>query len=104
MIRFRKWKQFRPIPNDYLSELLGFQHIGERTINDYEKENRYSLHNVIDGSSSFILALKHSTYGGEDYWEWVVYIDNEQIYTYQEIAYIHQVQELYYILTGNILN
>lgn len=104
MIRFMTWGNFRPIPNDYLVEQLGFEDWGERKINEHESERRYCLYNSIDGTSDLIIALKHSNYNGEDYFEWVAYIDNEQINTVNEICYIHQVQELYYVITGFVLH
>ena len=82
---------FKPIPltEEWLLK-FGFENLGEIK----EVSNRYVLFNVIDGTSNFELY----EYGNE----YDACIDDNSIYIH-ELKYVHQLQNLYFALTGKEL-
>jgi hypothetical protein len=76
-----------------------------RYSNEFESYERWVLHNRLDGTSDFEVHLITSTYGGgEPYLQTVCSIDeDERINTQYNLEYVHQMQNLFFALTGEEL-
>lgn len=94
---------FEPIPlTPEILEKCGFENRGIKQTNEFTKETLFVLYNIIDGTSSFVAAHIEDSYGGEMFTEWQARIDHDCIYT-KELEYLHQLQNLYFALTGQEL-
>jgi hypothetical protein len=94
-----------PITEEWLVK-LGFENWGEDKLfqNEYEKYIRFVLHNVIDGTSNFEVHYITSNYGSKEYKEFVISFDEDERVPHNvELKHIHQLQNLYFVLTGNEL-
>lgn len=94
-----------PLTEDWLLK-LGFENwgLGTQWSNRLENYVRYVLHNVLDGTSNFEVHYIHSTYGGEDHYQYIISCDeDDRINWGEDIEHVHQLQNLYYALTQNEL-
>lgn len=97
-------------PEDYspihiTSEILercDFENRGIKQTSEFTKETVFVLYNIIDGTSSFVVAFIEDSYDSEIFTEWQARIDHDCIYT-KELEYLHQLQNLYFALTGQEL-
>lgn len=78
-----------------LLEQMGFEDYGTKVNYPGETEHRFSLYNIIEGTSSVIVALVESG----DYKGWEFRIDHDTVYT-KELNYLHQLQNLFYSIAG----
>lgn len=96
-----KWDEdFKPIPltEEWLLKAK-FENWGTTQLNEFEKYTDYVLFNVIEGTSSFKVSFIESNYGNKYYSEFTIKIDHDAIYV-KELLYIHQLQNIFYDLTG----
>ena len=77
---------------------MDFENWGEKIINEYEKEIQYVQHNIVGGTSNFKVCLNTSIYGDSFNQCWVVRIDEDSQYV--ECEFIHQLQNICYLLAG----
>lgn len=85
---------------------LGFENWGKGKLysNEYENYDRYVLYNVLDGTSNFEVHYINSTYGGTNDFQYVISCDeDDRINWGVEIEHVHQLQNLYFALTGEEL-
>lgn len=107
-------EMFEPIP---LTELwllrFGFEKWGNEPFTPHENHLIYCLSNAIDGTSDFKVYLSESWYGAKELTpeeilkhtekHWGIKIDYDILYFYYELKYVHQLQNLYFSLTGEEL-
>lgn len=101
------WADTKPIvlTEEWLLK-LGFENWGEGKLykNEYETYARFVLHNVIDGTSSFEVHIINSNYGNNEEKSFVISCDEDERYKiFIKLEYVHQLQNLYYSLTGEEL-
>lgn len=85
---------------------FGFENWGKGKIwnNDFETYDRFVLYNVLDGTSNFEVHFIKSTYGNSDHYQYVISCDEgDRIHWGKEIINVHQLQNLYFSLTGEEL-
>lgn len=98
------FEKMQPIPLTFQILLnAGFEYKGHYGINDNEVEQRFMLHNVIDGTSSFLVVKYITFYGNQAAEEWIARIDNDDIWT-KELKYLHQLQNLFFAINQQELN
>lgn len=99
--------EFEPIPlTEGILLKCGFDNWGNGNlyVNNNEKYTRHVIYNGIDGSSNFEVHYITSTYEGIINNEYVVSIDeNERVHVFYELKHLHQLQNLYFALTGQEL-
>jgi len=98
---------YQPIPltEEWLLK-FGFENWGYGSLysNENEKYTRYVLHNILDGTSNFEIHFIESNYGNILHTEYVISCDeDDRINWGVELKYIHQLQNLYFALTGEEL-
>ncbi len=91
-----------PIAEEWLLK-LGLVNLGNHNINQYESEVRYVAKKFIEKSYDFEVCFATSTYGGEPYYSIRIRIDNEHVSLYCKLEFIHQLQNIFYALTGEEL-
>ena len=82
---------------------FGFENWGEKKCNEYEKYDRWVLHNVVDGTSNFEVHIIHSNYGGVYHKEICFSIDNDERQFIHNTDFIHNLQNAYYLCVGHEL-
>jgi hypothetical protein len=101
----RKW--CKPIPLAEKWHLkLGLDNWGDGKLykNEYETYNRFVLHNVLDGISNFEVHCILSSYGSSKHKEFIVSCDEDERINFGcELEHVHQLQNLYFALTGEEL-
>lgn len=98
------WDNIKPITltTEWLIK-LGFENWGEKICNEYEKYDRWVLHNVVDGTSNFEVHIIHSTYGGVYHKEICFSIDDDERQFIHNTDFIHNLQNTYYLCVGHEL-
>jgi len=85
---------------------FGFENWGKGGLysNEYETYDRFVLHNVLDGTSNFEVHYILSTYGNTHHKQFIISSDEDDRISWGvEIKYVHQLQNLYFALTGEEL-
>ena len=107
-------KDIEPIPltEEWLLKFY-FDKWENESYTQHENHLNYCLHNAIDGTFDFKVYLSESWYGAkntnpeeiikhtEKYWG--IKIDHDILYFFYELKYVHQLQNLYFALTGEEL-
>ena len=98
---------YEPIPltEEWLLK-FGFENWGLGSLfnNEYESYNRYVLFNVLDGTSNFEIHYIKSTYGNTEDYQFVISCDEDERLNWgSDIKHVHQLQNLYFALTGKEL-
>lgn len=95
------WININPIPltADWLIK-FGFENWGEEVCNEYEKYDRWVLHNVVDGTSNFEVHIIHSNYGGVYHKEICFAIDDDERQFIHETDYVHNLQNAFHFCVG----
>jgi hypothetical protein len=94
-----------PLTEEWLLK-FGFENWGLGSLfnNKYESYNRYVLFNVLDGTSNFEIHYIKSTYGNTEDYEFVISCDEDERLNWgSDIKHVHQLQNLYFALTGEEL-
>lgn len=100
--------RIKPIPltEEWLVK-FGFENwgLGTQWNNQYESYVRYVLHNVLDGTSNFEVHYIKSTYGDTEHYQYIIACDeDDRINWGEDIKHVHQLQNLYFALTGEELH
>jgi hypothetical protein len=97
------WGNFDPIPitEEWILNLC-FEKKDTIDINDFERETEYELYNSVFGISSFKIVDVVSCYDGQTTRNWIIRIDHDTIYFWR-MDYIHDLQNAYFMITGNEL-
>lgn len=88
-----------PITPEWL-ENLGFKFIEILSVNDYESEDQYIFRH---DETNFVIGIVTSTYGGIFERSFRFRMDGDIIYLKTKLEYVHQLQNLYFALTGEEL-
>lgn len=91
-----------PLTEEKLKE-LSFENWGEKFCNEYEKYDRWVLHNVVGGTSNFEVHIIHSNYGGVYHKEICFSIDNDERQFIHNTEFVHNLQNAYYLCVGHEL-
>jgi hypothetical protein len=97
------WSNFMPIQitEEWLIK-FGFDKKDTIDINDFERETEYELYNSVFGISSFKIVDIVSCYDGQTTRHWIIRIDHDTIY-FGRMEYVHDLQNAYFMITGNEL-
>ncbi len=82
---------------------FGFEFWGVKSCNEYESYDRWVLHNVVGGTSNYEVHIIHSNYGGVKQTEICYSIDNDERQFIHNTDFIHNLQNAYYLSTGEEL-
>ena len=94
-----------PITEEWLLK-FGFDNwgLGTQWNNEFESYVRYVRHNDLDGTSNFEIHYIKSTYGNSEHYQYFISCDEDDRLNWgEDIEYIHQLQNLYFALTGKEL-
>jgi len=64
----------------------------------FEKETIYGLHNVIDGTSDFKIAI--ITENESKAQSIVIMIDYDKVYLHKDLEFVHELQNAFYLFAG----
>lgn len=94
-------KTYYPIPltEEWLRK-AGFENWGTKVCNEYEKYERWVLHNIIDGTSNFEVHIITSIYGGRNDEQICFSIDNDERQYIHETDFVHNLQNAFKQATG----
>lgn len=85
---------------------LGFENwgLGTQWNNEHESYVRYVRHNDLDGTSNFEIHYVKSTYGNTEHYQYIISCDEDDRLNWgEDLEYVHQLQNLYFVLTGKEL-
>jgi len=93
-----RYVQFFPTDHENIKLLFGFEHYNTVFNGSRIHIDRFSLHNVIDGTTDFVIefALDNGNVP-------VPYIAQDILPNYTEIPYIHNLQNAYEVICGHQL-
>ncbi len=95
------WNNITPI--ELTTEWLvkfGFENWGVKVCNEYEKYDRWVLHNVVDGTSNFEVHIINSNYGNVEHKEICFAIDDDERQFVHETDFVHNLQNAFYHCVG----
>lgn len=88
-----------PLTEEWLKK-AGFENWGTKVCNEYEKYERWVLHNIIDGTSNFEVHIITSIYGGRNDEQICFSIDNDERQYIHETDFVHNLQNAFKQATG----
>lgn len=81
-------------------ERFGFEFKGFLKVNDYESETQFTLR---QNEENYTCSVVTSDYGGFVECHWRVRVDGDILYMRTKLEFVHQLQNLFYLLTGEEL-
>jgi hypothetical protein len=102
-IEFIEWFEPIPLTEEILEKNLGFENWGVIVCNEFEKYERWVLHNVIDGTSNFEVHIIYSNYGKVEQKEICFSIDYDERQRVHKTNFVHNLQNAFNLATGQEL-
>lgn len=88
-----------PLTREWL-ERMGFEFSGFLKVNDYESETQFTLR---QNEENYTCSVVTSDYGGFIECHWRFRVDGDILYMRTRLEFVHQLQNLFYLLTGEEL-
>jgi hypothetical protein len=92
-----------PLTEEILEKNLGFENWGVIVCNEFEKYERWVLHNVIDGTSNFEVHIIYSNYEKVEQKEICFSIDDDERQRIHKTNFVHNLQNAFNLATGQEL-